>query len=501
MELHRGRGDTLALMRLVETTIPLVDSPEDKGRLRYEEATLRLARDETPGAATSARTHRRRVPCHGGGRGFARELARSARKARRARLPGRREARRRQVERRRKRPRRCRSSWALCSSERETARAVGAYRGVLEWNPSSREALRAVVRLGESAGRASVEHADAIERLMVLEEPSLTLPLAMRLIAAKRAVRPERRRTCAGVRVRRGPYERRCARAAHCSLSRARRLGSRRSGLTASIRRRSLRFPRSYSAQLRRTSTREKSNTPFLRSTWRSREPRAIRIFSRARAFERGAPSTRRCSRGRRGRARGPPEGAKARSWRRPWPPRSSAPTGKLQRGTRSVSSTCSKAWERRRPRGNTSRRFSIRSRPIRKRCPGSRRLLRRRRDGTSRSDLLATRGRRRRSTARRRGDESRRTRARRAPRRCTVGPRAGRVTSARERRTARTPSSSVRDQRRDARARGAAFARRTRRSRPEDAQRYVASRRRALPRAARGRDFGNCSSPRSTRR
>jgi tetratricopeptide (TPR) repeat protein len=55
LELYRTAGDRERLVELLEQTAPLVESVQDRARLRFEQANLQLANDDPSGAATTLR--------------------------------------------------------------------------------------------------------------------------------------------------------------------------------------------------------------------------------------------------------------------------------------------------------------------------------------------------------------------------------------------------------------------------------------------------------------
>jgi tetratricopeptide (TPR) repeat protein len=73
---------------------------------------------------------------------------------------------------------------ALLERGGERERALGVYMAVFDWSPGCREALRAVVRLEDVANREA-ELADAIEQLILVEEPAAAAALAVRLVGLR----------------------------------------------------------------------------------------------------------------------------------------------------------------------------------------------------------------------------------------------------------------------------------------------------------------------------
>ncbi len=183
LELYRRSGDDARLLTLVKTTAALVDSPPDRSRLRLEEATLMLAdASQTEAAITLLKEVVSDDPANDGAADLLFLLL--------------------------DRQDRIDELLAIVTAELDDAkasadalgveaaalklggllerkgngeRALEVYSSILGWNPSSRQALRALVRL-EDTTSGSADVADAIERLLPVEEPSLVGPLARRLV-------------------------------------------------------------------------------------------------------------------------------------------------------------------------------------------------------------------------------------------------------------------------------------------------------------------------------
>lgn len=184
LELHRRSGDRTRLLSLIHATAPLVESAADRGRLRLEEATTMLAdpaREEDaigllhevvaehPAMREAAETLTSLLESKGRFDELGVLLERDIDAARSQGDGARVEAASSKLG-------------ELLERQGHTERALSTFRGVLDWNPSSRDALRAIVRLEEARGSAPGVLADAIEPLVPLEEGEAMSVLARRLV-------------------------------------------------------------------------------------------------------------------------------------------------------------------------------------------------------------------------------------------------------------------------------------------------------------------------------
>jgi tetratricopeptide (TPR) repeat protein len=183
LDVYRSAGDRERLIALIEATAPLVESPADRGRLRLEEATVMIS---DPGRAESAVALLRSLveedPCFAEAadvlaevlaeRGLTGELV--------ALLEAQLDLAKSNAD-----PEGVESLslklGELFERQGLLDRAIDIYTGVLDWNASSRGALRALVRL-EDSGHGREDVADAIERLLAIEDTDAAGPLAKRLV-------------------------------------------------------------------------------------------------------------------------------------------------------------------------------------------------------------------------------------------------------------------------------------------------------------------------------
>jgi tetratricopeptide (TPR) repeat protein len=184
LEVYRRSGDRDRLIVLIGATAPLVDSLADRGRLRLEEATLMLAEpDRAPAAIELLEGILREDPAaddaadllHG-------LLEREGKRPELVRLASSRFERAKSMGD----PPSVESLGlvfgSLLEAEGDIAGAREVYGSLLDWNAQSRGALSAIVRLEEERGADPADVADAIERLLVVEEGDAVSELAMRLV-------------------------------------------------------------------------------------------------------------------------------------------------------------------------------------------------------------------------------------------------------------------------------------------------------------------------------
>lgn len=184
LEVYRRSNDPARLISLIETTAPLVESASDRARLRLEEATVMLAEprrkeaavnllkqilDEDPTMLEAADLLAKALD----------ELGRLdelisllSRQVEAAKANG--DAR--SVEQL------SMKLGAMLDRGGRKAEARDVYRTVMDWNRSSRDALRAIARLQGELEPGSPAEADAMERLLPLEEPDMVSDLARRLV-------------------------------------------------------------------------------------------------------------------------------------------------------------------------------------------------------------------------------------------------------------------------------------------------------------------------------
>ncbi len=188
LEVYRKLGDRRRIIALIGATAPLVESAKDRSRLRFEEATLML---EDPARTDEATGLLERIVSEDATMSAAAELLATLLE-RQGRLGQLVELVQNQLERARsaKDPTAALALRLKLGALHERAgdrdASLAAYRSVLDSDPVSREALRALVRLEDVPSRED-ELADAIERLIAAEEPERVPALATRLVALRSA--------------------------------------------------------------------------------------------------------------------------------------------------------------------------------------------------------------------------------------------------------------------------------------------------------------------------
>jgi len=185
-DVYRRLGDGQRLAALIEDTVPLIDSPDERGRLRLERARLVLSQDEVRAIELLEEVLEEDPAQAEAAKLLAGVLERQGRLDDLAGLL------RRQLD---------------TAKDREDARAVGdlsmklgallerrgdphgaldVYHQTLDWDAHSKEALRAVLRLSVELDN-SVDLGDALEKLLDVEEGPEAANLAMRLAELKTA--------------------------------------------------------------------------------------------------------------------------------------------------------------------------------------------------------------------------------------------------------------------------------------------------------------------------
>jgi tetratricopeptide (TPR) repeat protein len=186
LDIYRTLGDANGTVALIADTLPRIEAPEERNRLRLEQAHLLLARsdaqkqatelledilDEEPTHADAAMLLSDILERRGDKGELATLLARQLDSAKdrndvaavlavSARLG------------------------ALLEEAGRTQEAVDVYHASLDWDPSAQTSLRAIVRLAEAQGDA-FEIADAIEKLLAVETGETAVVLARRLFTLR----------------------------------------------------------------------------------------------------------------------------------------------------------------------------------------------------------------------------------------------------------------------------------------------------------------------------
>jgi tetratricopeptide (TPR) repeat protein len=184
LDVYRKSGERERLIGLIESTAPFAPSGADRCRLRLEEATLMLT---APGREAQAIVVLQEIVAENPQMAEAAALLESVleRMGRQEELAAHLAA---QLDAARSRGDAATAEALslklaeLFERAGDADRALEAYGTVLDSNPQSRAALRAVARLEELVGATAADVADAIERLLAVEEPALVKDLARRLV-------------------------------------------------------------------------------------------------------------------------------------------------------------------------------------------------------------------------------------------------------------------------------------------------------------------------------
>jgi len=186
LEIYRTLGDTDALVALIAETLPLIESPDERNRLRLEEAELLLLRPDTeaqagqllkdvleedptqvPAAMLLSDLLERRGDKAQLGMLLARQLDTAKDRndvvsvmALSARLAG------------------------LFEEIGRIGDALDIYHATLDWDPRAKTSLQAILRLSEARGD-SFEIAEALEKLLAIETGDAAADIARRLFALR----------------------------------------------------------------------------------------------------------------------------------------------------------------------------------------------------------------------------------------------------------------------------------------------------------------------------
>lgn len=187
LDVYRRRGDHAQLIELIESTVPLVESLSDRSRLRFEEATLML---EDPARSDDAAELLKDIIADDPSMHEAAELLSDL-----LEKQGRFDELARLVEAQLDIAQSNDDSaaiesmslklGALLERQNRIQTALDVYNTLLDWNPTSRAALRATARLHEQTRADPYALADAIERLLRVEQGEAAGRLAHRLIALR----------------------------------------------------------------------------------------------------------------------------------------------------------------------------------------------------------------------------------------------------------------------------------------------------------------------------
>jgi tetratricopeptide (TPR) repeat protein len=182
LDIYRTLGDKNGTVALIADTLPLIESPEERNRMRLEQAHLLLARSDTQKQATELLEDiLDDEPTHVDAALLLSDiLERRGDKDELATLLA------RQLDGAKDRndvPSVLSLSARLALLLEETGRttqALDVYHASLDWDPVAHSSLRAILRLVEAEGDA-FEIADAIEKLLAVETGETAVALARRL--------------------------------------------------------------------------------------------------------------------------------------------------------------------------------------------------------------------------------------------------------------------------------------------------------------------------------
>jgi tetratricopeptide (TPR) repeat protein len=183
-ELYRRLGDSARLSALIDQTVPLIETVEERSSLRLERA--RLVMNESGGDAISLLfeileedpTHAEAAELLSG------MLERAGRIDELVDLLGRQLDAAKDAENAAAVVAVSMRLGALNEQRGETQHAIDAYQGALDWDETNRGALRALLRLHPED---SHELGDALEKLIRLEEGDEAISLALRLVELRKA--------------------------------------------------------------------------------------------------------------------------------------------------------------------------------------------------------------------------------------------------------------------------------------------------------------------------
>ena len=186
LAIYRSLGDTEGLIALIADTLPLIESPEERNRLRFEEAQLLLARPDTEAqAADLLQDVLEEEPSHREAAVLLSDLLQ-----RRGDTDQLSMLLARQLDAAKDRGdivSILSLSTRLGTLLEESGRileALDTYHATLDWDPQSRTSLHAILRLSETRGD-SFEIAEALEKLLAVETGETAAGIARRLFALR----------------------------------------------------------------------------------------------------------------------------------------------------------------------------------------------------------------------------------------------------------------------------------------------------------------------------
>jgi tetratricopeptide (TPR) repeat protein len=179
-DVYRRLGDGARLAALIEDTVPLIDSPEERGRLRLERARLVLSQDEVRAIDLLEEVLEENPSQPDAAKLLAGVLERQGRLDDLAGLLRRQLDSAKDREDGRAVSELSMKLGALLERRGDEHGALDVYHQTLDWDAQSRDALRAVLRLSVKLEN-SVDLGDALEKLLEVEEGPEAAALAMRL--------------------------------------------------------------------------------------------------------------------------------------------------------------------------------------------------------------------------------------------------------------------------------------------------------------------------------
>ncbi len=188
--VYQKKGDVGALSALLEETIPLVDDLEERARLRLSLADMLLATDVTKAAEILGEVLEEDPQNARAAQLLIEIYARSGDREKLAELLGRRLDAAKDVEDRPAVVAISLKLGQLLEEQDDDSAALEIYHSALDWDANSRDALRAIVRLGMKRDD-SVGLGDELDRLLSIEEGQAAVDLAFKVAQMKRAMGDE----------------------------------------------------------------------------------------------------------------------------------------------------------------------------------------------------------------------------------------------------------------------------------------------------------------------
>lgn len=202
--VYQKKGDVAALSGLLEETIPLVDDLEERARLRLSLADMIVANDATRAAEILGEVLEDDPQNARAGQLLTEIYARTGERDKLAELLGKRLDAAKDAEDRAAVVSISLELGRLLEEQENDGDALAVYHSVLDWDAESREALRAIVRLGMKRDD-SVGVGDELDRLLAIEEGQAAVDLAFKVAQMKRGMGDEtgaERALLAGMRAR-----------------------------------------------------------------------------------------------------------------------------------------------------------------------------------------------------------------------------------------------------------------------------------------------------------